>query len=83
MHKEVSQISNLFEDFERNIKFLLERKDQHGQIINVLTGCIDYLSFFKIFIIILVTLGQILLIKFFFKNDKKINFSNPFYDSQL
>ena len=28
MHKEVSQISNLFEDFERNIKFLLERKDQ-------------------------------------------------------
>ncbi len=76
IYKNVTTVSYLFEEIERNLKYYVERKETHAKIIEDVIALIGKLTFYKIFIILLITCLQIFLIRKFFKSDKQINYTN-------
>jgi hypothetical protein len=76
IYKNITQVSYLFEEIEKNLNFYIERKDTHSKLINDIINLIQKLSFYKILIIILLAILQIYIIKHFFKLDKRIFISD-------
>ena len=82
MKKDLLEVSNLFENLEKNIRFIMDRRNKHADIVTQITNSVRNITVFKVFVVIIMSVIQILLIKRFFGNSKKIGL-NPFYDSGL
>ena len=72
INKGVNILRKKYIEFEKNMKFLTDRKSKHSDILSELMNNVKKLTFFKIFIILIVSIFQILLIMNLFKNDKRV-----------
>ncbi len=82
MKKDLVELSTLFENLEKNIRFTMDRRNKHSDIVTHITNNVKNITLLKVFIVIIMSVLQIMLIKRFFGNSKKIGL-NPFYDSGL
>jgi hypothetical protein len=82
MKEEVTRVATMLETLEENVRFIMDRRNSHYDIIKDMTDGIKSITFTKIVIIVFISIVQIMLIGRFFKNSKKIGL-NPFYDSGL
>jgi len=81
LNDDVNRISSVFEDIEKNIRFVMDRRTKHAEVMDTIISSIRNLSFFKIFLICLVSFIQIFLIKKFMGTSKSVsNSNNPFFD---
>jgi hypothetical protein len=82
MKNDVTKIATMLNTMEENVRFTMDRRNSHYNIIRDMTDNVKNITFVKIFSIVLVSGIQIWLISRFFKNSKRIGL-NPFYDSGL
>lgn len=75
MKKDVTQISLMFEEMEKNIKFIMDRRNKHTMVMNEIGSAIKHISYFKMIVVILVSLLQIFLISKFMGGGKKSSVS--------
>lgn len=84
MKAEVNKISETFEDLEKNIRFIMDRRTKHTEVMQNIVSSIRNLSLFKIFLILCVSVIQVFLIKKFMGNgngNNKVGYNNnPFFD---
>ena len=62
----VLDLEKLFNDFEKNLKFIVDRRNHHHSILEDVVGSIKKISAIKILIIILVSIFQVFIITKFF-----------------
>ena len=77
----VNSLKKKYVDFEKNMKFLTDRKSKHSDILSELMTNVKKLTFLKIFIVFIVSIFQILVIMNLFKNEKRVKkIAGPFKD---
>lgn len=81
MYKNVTTISLLFEEIDKNMKFFIERRETHSKILNHIISTVKSLSVYKIIVIIMVSISQIFLITKLFRG-KRVDIGDPFYDNE-
>ena len=69
----VIDLENLFNDFEKNLKFIVDRRNHHHSILKDVIGSIKTITAIKILIIISLSLFQIFIITKFFGSDKRVS----------
>ena len=69
----VLDLEKLFNDFEKNLKFIVDRRNHHHTILQDLVGSIKIISGIKILIIILLSIFQVFIITKFFGTDKRVS----------
>ena len=67
IYNKVKDVSYLFEVIEKNIKFFIERKETHKNIINDVLNTVHKVNIYKIIIILILSLLQIFIIKKLFR----------------
>ena len=72
MSTEVTDIRNVFQVIETNLKQGLDRKSRHLRILVDIIKSIKNLTFLKGLIVLLLTLFQIVVIQKFFGPDKRV-----------
>lgn len=85
MKRDVVDISETFEEIEKNIRFVMDRRNSHTGIINDIISSIQQMTFFKIAIVVVVSLMQVFLIKRFLASGRKITYGgqNEFYGGNI
>ena len=73
----VLDLEKLFNDFEKNLKFIVDRRNHHHSILEDVVGSIKKISAIKILIIILVSIFQVFIITKFFGSDKRVSAIRP------
>ena len=73
----VVDLEKLFNDFEKNLKFIVDRRNHHHTILQDIVGSIKIISGIKILIIILLSIFQVFIITKFFGNDKRVSAIRP------
>ena len=73
----VLDLEKLFNDFEKNLKFIVDRRNHHHTILQDIVGSIKIISGIKILIIILLSIFQVFIITKFFGNDKRVSAIRP------
>ena len=68
----VLDLEKLFNDFEKNLKFIVDRRNHHHTILKDVVGSIKTISFIKILIIIILSMFQVFIITKFFGTDKRV-----------
>ena len=68
----VLDLEKLFNDFEKNLKFIVDRRNHHHSILEDVVGSIKKISAIKILIIILVSIFQVFIITKFFGTNKRV-----------
>jgi hypothetical protein len=68
----VIDLENLFNDFEKNLKFIVDRRNHHHSILKDVMGSIKTITFIKILIIISLSIFQVFIITKFFGSDKRV-----------
>ena len=69
----VVDLEKLFNDFEKNLKFIVDRRNHHHTILKDIVGSIKTISAIKILIIVLLSIFQVFIITKFFGNDKRVS----------
>ena len=69
----VLDLEKLFNDFEKNLKFIVDRRNHHHSILEDVVGSIKKISANKILIIILVSIFQVFIITKFFGTNKRVS----------
>ena len=69
----VLDLEKLFNDFEKNLKFIVDRRNHHHTILQDIVGSIKIISGIKILIIILLSIFQVFIITKFFGNNKRVS----------
>ena len=69
----VLEMERLFNDFEKNLKFIADRRNHHHTILQDVASSIKTISVIKILIIISLSLFQIFIITKFFGTDKRVS----------
>ena len=69
----VVDLEKLFNDFEKNLKFIVDRRNHHHTILKDVIGNIKTISAIKILIIITLSLFQVFIITKFFGSDKRVS----------
>ena len=69
----VLDLERLFNDFEKNLKFIVDRRNHHHTILRDVVGSIKTISAIKILIIISLSLFQVFIITKFFGADKRVS----------
>ena len=69
----VLDLEKLFNDFEKNLKFIVDRRNHHHSILEDVVGSIKKISGIKILIIILVSIFQVFIITKFFGTNKRVS----------
>ena len=69
----VMDLERLFNDFEKNLKFIADRRNHHHTILKDVVGSIKIITVIKIFIIISLSLFQVFIITKFFGADKRVS----------
>ena len=80
LKSDVNKISDIFEEMEKNIRFIMDRRTKHTDVMHNIVGSIRNLSMFKVFLILCVSFIQVFLIKRFMGNNKVVSNNNPFFD---
>jgi hypothetical protein len=75
MKKDMGDITLMFEEMETNVKFIMDRRNRHTQIVSDITSSIKQISYLKILVVILVSLLQVFLIHRFFGGAKRSSVS--------
>jgi hypothetical protein len=78
MYKDLTVVSTLFEEIERNLKFYSQRKEIHSRIISEVIELIQKLAVYKIGIIFILSFVQVFIIQKFFNNCDKVNNSGKY-----
>ena len=58
----VVDLEKLFNDFEKNLKFIVDRRNHHHTILKDIVGSIKTISAIKILIIVLLSIFQVLIL---------------------
>ena len=69
----VLDLEKLFNDFEKNLKFISDRRNHHHTILKDVVGSIKTISVIKILIIISLSIFQVFIITKFFGTDKRVS----------
>ena len=69
----VVDLEKLFNDFEKNLKFIVDRRNHHYVILLNVISSIKTISAIKILIIILLSVFQVFIITKFFGTDKRVS----------
>ena len=69
----VVDLEKLFNDFEKNLKFIVDRRNHHHTILKDVVASIKTISAIKILIIISLSLFQVFIITKFFGTDKRVS----------
>ena len=69
----VLDLEKLFNDFEKNLKFIADRRNHHHTILKDVVGSIKTISAIKILIIISLSVFQVFIITKFFGSDKRVS----------
>ena len=69
----VLDLERLFNDFEKNLKFIVDRRNHHHTILRDVVGSIKTISAIKVLIIISLSLFQVFIITKFFGVDKRVS----------
>ena len=69
----VVDLEKLFNDFEKNLKFIVDRRNHHYVILLNVISSIKTISAIKILIIILLSIFQVFIITKFFGSDKRVS----------
>jgi len=69
----VLDLEKLFNDFEKNLKFIVDRRNHHHFILSKISKSIKYISIIKIIIIISLSIFQVFIITKFFGTDKRVS----------
>ena len=69
----VVDLEKLFNDFEKNLKFIVDRRNHHHTILRDIVGSIKTISAIKILIIILLSIFQVFIITKFFGTNKRVS----------
>ncbi len=70
MKKDVTDITYMFEEMEKNIRFIMDRRSKHSIVIGDIVTSIRHISYLKILVVVLVSLLQVFLIHKFFGGKK-------------
>ena len=73
----VLDLEKLFNDFEKNLKFIVDRRNHHHTILQDIVGSITIISGIKILIIILLSIFQVFIITKFFGTNKRVSIIRP------
>ena len=73
----VLDLEKLFNDFEKNLKFIVDRRNHHHTILQDIVGSIKIISGIKILIIILLSIFQVFIITKFFGTNKRVSNIGP------
>ena len=68
---DVFDLEKLFSDFEKKLKFIVNRRNEHHGIVKNAVGSIKTISLIKIIFIIIISLIQVYVITKFFGKDKR------------
>ena len=82
MYKNVTIVSLLFEEMDKNLKFFIERRETHSKILAHIISTVKSLSIYKIVVILIVSFSQIYLITKLFKG-RRIDIGNSFSEENL
>jgi hypothetical protein len=82
MKKDMGDITLMFEEMETNVKFIMDRRNKHTQIVSEISSSIRHISYLKILVVILVSLLQVFLIHRFFGGAKKssVSYGNNLFE---
>jgi hypothetical protein len=69
----VVDLEKLFNDFEKNLKFIVDRRNHHHTILKDIVGSIKAISAIKILIIVLLSIFQVFIITKFFGTNKRVS----------
>ena len=69
----VLDLERLFNDFEKNLKFIVDRRNHHHTILKDVSTSIRNISTIKILIIISLSIFQVFIITKFFGTDKRVS----------
>ena len=69
----VMDLERLFNDFEKNLKFIVDRRNHHHTILKDVSTSIRNISTIKILIIISLSIFQVFIITKFFGSDKRVS----------
>ena len=69
----VLDLEKLFNDFEKNLKFIVDRRNHHHTILKDVSTSIRNISTIKILIIISLSIFQVFIITKFFGSDKRVS----------
>jgi hypothetical protein len=69
----VLDLERLFNDFEKNLKFIVDRRNHHHTILKDVSTSIRNISTIKILIIISLSIFQVFIITKFFGADKRVS----------
>jgi len=81
MKKEVGNIALMFEEMEKNIKFIMDRRNKHTEVISDIGIQIRQISYLKIAVVLLVSFLQVFLIQRFFGGKKAVHTSHMGHSS--
>jgi hypothetical protein len=73
MYKNVTTISYLFEQVEKNLKYYAERRTTHTRIIHEIISTVKEMSMYKMTIMLVIFLIHIYMLRRFFTNAKLDN----------
>ena len=79
----VLDLEKLFNDFEKNLKFIVDRRNHHHTILQDIVGSIKIISGIKILIIILLSIFQVFIITKFFGTNKRVSTIGPRYSKDF
>ena len=69
----VLDLERLFNDFEKNLKFIVDRRNHHHTILKDIVGSLKTISSIKIIVIIFLSSFQVFIITKFFGADKRVS----------
>ena len=69
----ILDLEKLFNDFEKNLKFIVDRRNHHHTILRDVVSSIKIISAIKILIIILLSIFQVFIITKFFGTNKRVS----------
>lgn len=72
MSEGVNELKNSFQNFEKNFKFIVDRRSRHSKILNDIISSIKKLTFLKLGIIVILSVFQVIVIQRFFGPDKRV-----------
>jgi hypothetical protein len=81
MKKDVSELSLMIEEMEKNVRYIMDRRHKHNTITTEIVDSIRNITFLKVLVILIISILQALLIKKFYTGSKKIG--NPFYETGI
>ena len=82
MKKDVSELSIMIEEMEKNVRFIMDRRTKHNIITTEIVDSIKNITFFKVLVILVISGLQVFLIKRFYLGSRKVT-GNPFYEAGI